>query len=120
LQIANGRNLADNDVIGWLLAKDILDDALDIVSDRNINLEILQMDLELVSSEGFKEPCCSIGATPGPLVLMPPAISISRAEPPGLMLNAMAERLITTPLTSDGPVPPNVSMPRRPAGRWAG
>jgi hypothetical protein len=55
LQIVNGRNLADNDVIGWLLAKDILDDALDIVSDRNINLEILQMDLELVSSEGCKD-----------------------------------------------------------------
>jgi hypothetical protein len=29
---------------------------------------------------------------------MPPAISISRAEPPGLMLKAMAERLITAPL----------------------
>src|SRR5215510_7756444 len=46
-------------------------------------------------------PCCSIGATPGPLVLMPPAISISRAEPPGLMLRPIAESVITTPLTSD-------------------
>src|ERR1019366_9360084 len=62
-------------------------------------------------------PCCSIGATPGPLVLMPPAISISRAEPPGLVLRAMAERLIRTPLTNDGPVPPNVSTPRRTTSR---
>lgn len=34
-------------------------------------------------------PCCSIGATPAPLVLMPPLISISRAEPG---LDAQADR----------------------------
>ena len=42
-------------------------------------------------------------ARAAPLVLTPPAISISRAEPPGLMLSAMADSVMTTPLTSDGP-----------------
>ena len=44
----------------------------------------------------------------------------SRAEPPGLMLSAIAESVVTTPFTSDWPVPPNVSMPRRASNRPMG
>jgi hypothetical protein len=55
LQTANARNLAENDTIGWLLAKDIVDDAWEILRDRKINVDILQMNLELVSASGCKD-----------------------------------------------------------------
>ena len=43
-------------------------------------------------------PCSSSGLTPAPCVTRPPATSISRAEPPGLMLKAIAESFTTTAL----------------------
>ena len=38
---------------------------------------------------------------------------MSLADPPGLTLSPMAESVVITPLTSEGPVPPKVSMPLR-------
>jgi hypothetical protein len=45
--------------------------------------------------------CCSMGDMPDPLVQMPPLMSISRAEPPGLMLRPITLSVVTTPSTSD-------------------
>jgi hypothetical protein len=36
----------------------------------------------------------------------PPRICARSIEPPGFTLNAMADKLTTTPLTSDSPFPP--------------
>ena len=57
-------------------------------------------------------PFSSNAGMPLPRVVKPPLMSISRAEPPGLMLSAIAYKVITVPFTSDSPVPPKVSMPR--------
>ena len=48
-----------------------------------------------------------------PLGFRPPLISMSWADPPGLMLRAIADRFWTTPFTREGPSPPKVAMPRR-------
>jgi hypothetical protein len=65
-------------------------------------------------------PCSSIGETPRSVRFYAAADVSSRAEPPGLMLSAIAESVVTTPFTSDWPVPPNVSMPRRASNRPMG
>ena len=57
-------------------------------------------------------PCSSNADTPAPCVVRPPSISTDCAEPPGLTLKAVAASFITAPLTSESPVPPNVSTPR--------
>lgn len=52
-----------------------------------------------VTYNDSRSPRSSSGLTPLLCVIRPPATLISRAEPPGLTLSAMAESFTTTPLT---------------------